>query len=97
MVHNELMLELQEARKEAARWKAIAEMQVALVKQQYNFDMSTEVLPVSDGCVCMDSMVFWKSEEGPKYTRAVNDWENIRQYPQFYSVSEPSYTVTYLD
>lgn len=97
MTDIQLMLELQEARKEAARWKAIAEMQVELVKQQYNFDMSTEVLPVSDGCVCRDSMVWWKSDHGPEYVKAADDWGNIQFYPQFYSVNEPRYTVNYLD
>jgi hypothetical protein len=97
MSDNQLMLALQEAHKETARWKAIAGMQVALVKQQYNFDMSTEVLPVSDDCVCRDSMVFWKSENGPEYVKASEHWGNIQHYPQFYSINEPRYTVTYLD
>ena len=78
-------------------WKAIAEMQAALVKQQFNVDISKYILPVSDGCVCEESMVWWKGECGPQFVSASTYWYNIKDYPNVYSVKEPRYTVTYLD
>jgi len=99
MNEDRLKLELQEARKEAAQWKAIAEMQSDLVAHKFAYDISKDVLPVSDGCVCKDSNVWWKSEDGPEFVHAGNEteWLNIRGFPEAYSVKEPRYTVTYLD
>lgn len=78
-------------------WKAVVEMQARLVKEKFNIDLSGEVLPVRDGCVCKESSVWWASEEGPEYVYARTDWDNIRNFPQFYSVDKPRYKITYLD
>lgn len=82
---------------DCTNWKAIAEMQAALVLAKFNYDICKDVLPVSDGCVCEESMVWWKSEIGPVHVKASDDWCNIKDYPNFYSVKEPRYAVTYLD
>ena len=56
-----------------------------------------DTLPVSDGVVTKGDMVWWKSEDGPEHVLASNDWENIRRYPQYYSIEKPSYKIEYLD
>lgn len=82
---------------DCTNWKAIAEMQAALVLAKFNYDICKDVLPVSDGCVCEESMVWWKGEDGPQFVSASVHWYNIKDYPNIYSVSKPRYTVTYLD
>lgn len=78
-------------------WKAVAEMQTALVNALFGYDLSKEVLLVLDGCVCKDSKVWWKGENGPDYVNADEHWRNIKEFPNIYSVKEPRYTVTYLE
>ena len=51
---------------------------------------------VSDGAVTLDCMVWWKSENGPVYELARKHADNIKGYPELYSIAEPKYKVTYL-
>lgn len=55
-----------------------------------------EILPVRDGFVVKGSKVWWHSESGPSEVVAgILDWENIRKYPDCYSLQKPSYEVVY--
>lgn len=51
---------------------------------------------VSDGAITPDCMVWWKSEDGPVHGLAREHEENIKDFPEFYSIAEPKYKVTYL-
>lgn len=50
-----------------------------------------ETLPVCDGVVTRNCMVWWKSVTGPQLVRADENthWYNIKHYPQFYQLAEP--------
>ena len=55
-----------------------------------------ELLFVSDGAVTPDCMVWWKSENGPVHGLALEHEENIKDFPEFYSIAKPKCKVTYL-
>ena len=54
-----------------------------------------EMLKIRDGYVSLDDMVWWHSNEGPKYDKVSIQIENIKRYPEYYSIEEPAYTVKY--
>lgn len=57
------------------------------------------VLPVRDGYVHKDSMVWWRSNKGPLPVKAGDSvhWDNIRRHPQAYQLNEPVVQVVYKD
>ena len=54
-----------------------------------------EMLKIRDGYVSLDDMVWWHGEEGPKYDKVSIQIENIKRYPEYYSIEKPAYTVKY--
>ena len=54
-------------------------------------------LPVKDGRVTRDSLVWWRCVDGPVRETAGQHWENITRAPQFYSIAEPVYRIEYMD
>lgn len=56
-----------------------------------------ETLPVRDGVVTKNTMVWWRAEHGPQRVTAGKDWQNILEYPDLYQLKEPSTRITYLD
>jgi hypothetical protein len=69
--------------------------QIAYLSEVFGIDASEEVLKVSDGFVKKSSMVWWKYQFGPEHTKASEHWDNIKGYPDTYSVKEPKYKVVY--
>lgn len=58
----------------------------------------TETLPVRDGRVGWDDMVWWRCDSGPEHALAGGQWSNIRDYPEAYQINKPSIgKVIYLD
>lgn len=55
----------------------------------FNIPMNKDVLPVRDGYVNEDSMVWWRCIEGKQHVRAEQHWRNIEEYPSAYSLKEP--------
>ena len=57
------------------------------------------VLPVRDGYVHKESMVWWRCEEGPELVKAGDSvhWDNIRRHPQAYQQKKPVVQVVYKD
>lgn len=57
------------------------------------------VLPVRDGYVHKDSMVWWRCEKGPELVKAGDPahWDNIRNHPRAYQLKEPVVQVVYKD
>lgn len=51
-----------------------------------------DVLPVRDGFVTKETMVWWRCEEGPILVRAGDptDWANIKNYPLAYQLKKPN-------
>lgn len=63
-------------------------------------DSSTETLEVRDGSVTQNSVVWWRSKEGPKLVKAGYRWSDIKECPYAYQLAAPAYTATqvvYLD
>jgi hypothetical protein len=57
-----------------------------------------DTLPVRDGVVTKDMMVWWRGEKGKRRVSAATDWENIREYPDIYQLDEPEVrSVEYVD
>lgn len=58
-----------------------------------------ESLPVRDGRVTRDSMVWWRGAKGPEQVRADSGthWHNISAYPDVYQLAQPVYRVEYFD
>lgn len=48
------------------------------------------ILPVRDGVVRKDDMVWWRGDHGPQHVKAERDWTNIRDYPDLYSLVKPA-------
>ena len=56
-----------------------------------------KTLPVKDGRVSATQQIWWRSAEGPKRDIARVHWENIKEFPELYSLAEPKYTIQYID
>lgn len=58
-----------------------------------------ETLPVRDGLVSKDTLVWWRGQQGPEHTLAGSPehWENIRKFPKTYQLKEPRVRVVYED
>lgn len=58
-----------------------------------------DTLPVRDGYVHKDSMVWWRCNTGPELVKAGSPahWGNIRYHPQWYQLKEPVVQVVYKD
>jgi hypothetical protein len=46
---------------------------------------------VRDGYIAPDAKVWWLSDRGPELVIAKNDAENIKEFPELYSVCRPTY------
>ena len=57
------------------------------------------VLPVRDGFVTKETMVWWRCEEGPILIKAGDPthWENIKNYPRVYQLKKPEVQIKYED
>jgi len=51
---------------------------------------------VRDGYVSLDDMVWWHGNEGPEYDKVSVQIENIKSYPEYYSIEKPEYTIGYI-
>lgn len=58
---------------------------------------SSVLFKVRDGWVTADQQVWWWSEEGPQACNAgdLDHARNMREYPDVYSIKEPSYRIVY--
>jgi hypothetical protein len=69
--------------------------QIAYLSEVFGIDATEEVLKVSDGFVKKSGKVWWKYQFGPEHAKASEHWDNIKGYPDLYSVKEPKYKVVY--
>jgi len=56
----------------------------------------TNLLKVSDGYVSLCDKVWWHRDSGPMHQEARFHTENIKNFPELYSIKEPKTKVTYL-
>lgn len=58
-----------------------------------------DLLPVRDGVVTKETMVWWRCEEGPILAKAGDPthWENIKKYPKAYQLNQPKVQIKYKD
>ncbi|SDH10919.1 hypothetical protein SAMN05216466_107131 [Paraburkholderia phenazinium] len=71
----------------------LAELETAFgIKRQ-------DSLPVRDGRVTRESMVWWRALTGPECVRADSGthWHNISQFPHVYQITKPIYKIQYTD
>jgi len=57
------------------------------------------LLPVRDGFVTKEGMVWWRCEDGPLLVKAGNlaNWDNIKNCPLAYQLKQPNVRVEYED
>jgi hypothetical protein len=75
------------------------EGQLLELETRYGLKPVAEVIPVRDGMVTKESLVWWRGSDGPEEAKAGDPahWENIRRFPKAYQIGKPSYRVTYSD
>ncbi len=58
-----------------------------------------DVLPVRDGFVTKETMVWWRRKDGPILVKAGDSvhWNNIKNYPHVYQLKQPNVRVEYED
>ena len=58
-----------------------------------------DVLPVRDGFVTKETIVWWRCEDGPLLVKAgdLTIWDNIKNYPHDYQLKQPNIRVEYED
>ena len=58
-----------------------------------------DVLPVRDGFVTKETMVWWRYEEEPELVKAgdLANWDNIKNYPLAYQLKKPNIRIEYED
>ena len=71
--------------------------QITYLQQVFQIDATQEVLPVKDGFTKKGDTVWWRGECGPQQVLVEKDWDNIKSYPNVYSVKEPKYKIVYED
>lgn len=55
------------------------------------------ILPIRDGFVRKEDAVWWHGINGPEQIIwAGDDWENIRRFPEVYSIARPKYKIKYI-
>lgn len=73
------------------------EDQIKYLEKVYGLKPVGETLPVRDGIVTKEDKVWWRCSSGPQLITAENDWRNIKEFPEIYSLNEPKVEVKYLD
>lgn len=71
------------------------EEQLQELETVFGLTRTGETLPVKDGVVRKDTLVWWRGNDGPDQVVARKDWENIRAYPELYSLKRPK--IKYVD
>lgn len=73
--------------------------QLQYLETAYGLKPVGKTLPVKDGVVAQDTMVWWLGDCGPEYVRAGDGthWHNISKYPYVYQLARPKYKVEYQD
>ena len=58
-----------------------------------------DILPVRDGFVTKETMVWWRCEEGPELVKAgdLANWGNVKNYPLAYQLKKPNIRIEYED
>lgn len=69
--------------------------QIKYLQEVFQIDVTQEVLPVKDGFVKKGDTIWWECEDGPEEVKAEKDWDNIKEFPQYYSIKEPRYRIVY--
>lgn len=79
--------------------QAFTTEQLQYLETVYGLKPVEDTLPVRDGVVTKDSMVWWLAAKGPEHVKASDGthWNNIERYPNVYQLATPRYEVEYLD
>lgn len=76
---------------------AFTPSQTKYLQQVFQIDVTQEVLPVKDGFVKKGDTIWWRYQYGPENVKADEHWDNIKGYPDVYSIKEPKYKIVYED
>ena len=65
------------------------EEQLKELETIFGLKREEETLPVRDGVVTKDTLVWWKGHQGLEHVFASNGWDNIKEHPQLYQLKKP--------
>ena len=65
------------------------EEQLKELETVFGIKRAQETLPVRDGVVTKDTMVWWRGDRKCEHVNAGGDWDNIKGYPDAYQLEEP--------
>ena len=71
--------------------------QLKELETRYGLKPLTNILPVRDGVVGENDLVWWRYAHGPKQVKANLHWTNIEEFPELYQLEEPSFSIQYKD
>ena len=54
-----------------------------------------DVAVIRDATITRGQLVWWRGEYGPEHVLSDQHWDNIKEYPQLYSVTRPR--IQYMD
>ena len=66
------------------------EEQLKELETIFGLKREEETLPVRDGVVTKDTLVWWKGQQGLEHVLASNHWYNIQEHPQVYQLEKPN-------
>lgn len=73
------------------------EEQLQELESIFNLKRATDVLEVRDGFIAKGKMLWWRNALGPEKVASDQHWDNIKEFPEVYSIHEPKTSVIYLD
>jgi hypothetical protein len=74
----------------------LTDEQLDQIAQVFNLNRKATI-KVRDGFIAPDDMVWWWSENRPEKVIASRHLENIKEFPNVYSIKEPRTKIIYLD
>ncbi len=77
----------------------VTEEQLQELSTLFGMKKVEDVLPVRDGFVTKETMVWWRHKNGPILVKAgdLANWDNIKNCPHFYQLKQPNVRVEYED
>jgi hypothetical protein len=75
------------------------EEQLKELETLFGLKRREDILPVRDGVVSQDTMVWWRGNIGPKLVNANSGthWNNIKEFPHLYQLAKPHTKLEYVD
>ena len=71
--------------------------EIAQFDQLLDLQQRPDLARVRDGLINKLDTVWWRNSEGPIKKTAAEHWDNIKEFPEFYQITEPQTKLIYID